>query len=289
MTTRHTDFEFLCALAVNGDLESAEYMQLKEHLEHCASCRECLCETRRLGAQLVLAQALKRPNKLPRGMRERFLTRAAGAGIPLSSCSSQGIGSPALGMVTALLMVLLLAAATLKAGPFKRFAAVTKVGNTTSAGSGANLKANSQEVVGSQASDAQTQPSRSKNSHHRGRVQRATPAVDLSALEVQQFHFALFAQDSPAIRYPTWTAVTMPQAVPSSNYPNRMPRLALDATSEVFRHIAPPLLAYGPTGVSGLRSNLDLGPPTGRSFRLLKVDFTADGYRRPQTPGDNSQ
>jgi hypothetical protein len=290
MTARHADFEFLCALATNGDLDSAGYTRLKEHIEHCASCRECFRDMHRLEAQLVLAQALSRPNeRLPRGMRERFLTRAARAGIPVSSCSSRGIGFPALGMVTALLIVLLLAAANLKTGPFKRFAAATDVAGTSSFVSAPVLKANLRETSDNQSLDTQARTRKAMALRRRVRLHSTMPAVNRFAVEGRQFHFSLFAQDSPTARYPLWTEVTVAQTVPSLNYPNHTPRLSLDASSEVFRHLAPSLLAYGPTGASGLRSNLDLGPPTGRSFRLIKVDSISNGYRWPQTPGDSSQ
>lgn len=289
MTKRHADFELLCALAASGDLDSAEHAELSEHLAYCASCRERLLEMRRLEAQLILAQALKGPTRpVPRGMRQRFLTRAIREGIPLNS-RPQGIGFHALGTVTALLMVLLLAAATLKAGPFRRAAAATEVVATPSVSPRPDLKATRQETVYGQLSDIQMQRPKIRMPPRRVPVHGTAPAVGLSAFESRQFHFTLLARNSAARGYPFSTAVQLPEIIPSLPYPNRMPRLTLDASSKVFRHIAPALLAYGATGAYSLPSNFDLDPPTGQSFRVLKVDFTTNGYRTMQIPGGGSQ
>ena len=116
MTTNHVDFEVLCALAASGDLTKAERARLSDHVQQCVLCYNRLFEMRQLGIQLFLAQALKTPTRrLPRGMQERFSARAISEGIPLSS-RSQGVGFSPLGLVTALLVVLLMVAATLRDG-----------------------------------------------------------------------------------------------------------------------------------------------------------------------------
>jgi len=281
--TAHADFELLCALAVSGDLSITERAALGHHLEVCTSCEKKLLEMRRLRAQLVFAQAMKGPSKrLPRGMRERFHSRAMREGIPLSS-GTQGVGASALGMVTALLMVLLLVAATLKAGPFRRFASRTEIARGTMVLRRPNLPARRQAT---NYVHAQIRIARPLVRTHRPAASIATAA---SAPAVRQFHFTLLAQNSAAIAYPFSTAAPLPDIVPSLSYPDRKPSLTLDVTSRVFRHIVPPLIAYGATEAYSIPSNFDLDPPTGQNFRVLKVDFTANGYRTTQFYGDGSQ
>ncbi len=92
MTTNHTYFEVMCALAASGQLTKTEHAELREHSEHCVLCRNRLVEMRQSGFQLFLARAFKTPSKrLPKGMQERFAARAISEGIPLSSRSA-GIG-----------------------------------------------------------------------------------------------------------------------------------------------------------------------------------------------------
>ena len=130
MTTNHVDFEVLCALAASGDLTKAERARLSDHVQQCVLCHNRLLEMRQLGIRLFLAQALKTPTRrLPRGMQERFSARAISEGIPLSS-RSQGVGFSALGLVTALLVVLLMVAATLRDGWFRRSVAEKDVADT---------------------------------------------------------------------------------------------------------------------------------------------------------------
>jgi hypothetical protein len=116
MTAGLGDFEVGCALAASGLLTSAELAELSEHAAHCVLCHDRLVEFRRAGMQLFLVQGLKNSGeRLPKGMQQRFVARAIREGIPLRSVSP-GVRFSALGSVTVLLVVLLLAVATLNNG-----------------------------------------------------------------------------------------------------------------------------------------------------------------------------
>jgi hypothetical protein len=275
MTIHHPEFEWLCARAANDDLDRVEHAQLRDHLDGCPSCRVYLLQMRRL-EMLLLVQTMKKPVKSPpAGLQERFLARAKQEGIPLTS---PRIGFPALGTAAALLIVLLLASAALKTGLFTRGPAETGTTAQETAQTDPNFKAIPRESAADHLSQIEAQPFTKKVSQRRVRVQ-SIPQVHWSALEGRRFHFTLFAQNSSTTAYSFLSAGSSPR-----NF--REPDLAFDPTSEVFRHIEPSLLASGPTGSYSLRSNLEIGAPTGRSFRLLKVDFTADGYGRLELPGD---
>jgi hypothetical protein len=277
MTTNHVDFEVLCALAASGDLTKAERARLSDHVQQCVLCHNRLSDMRQLGIQLFLAQALKSPTRrLPRGMQERFSARAISEGIPLSS-RSQGVGLNALGLVTALLVVLLMVAATLRDGPFRRSVAETDVADTRHVSQVLKQETISPEGV-------------SKHSR-RGRTrrggQRPSSAVlaDLSALQGRQFTFTPYSRSAGMRTYPLSTTVRLPEIVPSFVYQHRAPKLSLDVTSEVFRHIAPHLLAqceHGEFGLYSFRSRLDAAAPAAQSFPLLKVDFKANAFQPMQ-------
>jgi hypothetical protein len=125
MTASHSSFEVLCALEASGQLSDTESAYLRDHYEQCVLCQERLAVMRRVGMQLLLAQAAKTSRKrLPKGMKERFAARAAGEGIPLRSRSSKG-GFTALGVATVVLLLLSVIAITLRTKP----AIETKVAN----------------------------------------------------------------------------------------------------------------------------------------------------------------
>jgi hypothetical protein len=116
MTVDHGDFEVGCALAASGLLTRTELAELSDHAAHCVFCHDRLVEFRRAGMQLLLVPGLKNSSeRLPKGMRQRFVARAIREGIPLRS-PSQGVRFSALGSVTILLVALLLVVATLNNG-----------------------------------------------------------------------------------------------------------------------------------------------------------------------------
>jgi hypothetical protein len=114
----HGNFDVRCALVASGQFSRTEMAELSEHAAHCVLCHDRMVEFRQVGIQLFLVGALKNPGeRLPKGMRQRFVARAIREGIPLRSCS-QGVGFSALGSVTVLLLALLLVVATLNDGSF---------------------------------------------------------------------------------------------------------------------------------------------------------------------------
>ena len=278
MTTNHVDFEVLCALAASGDLSKAERARLSDHVQQCVLCHNRLLEMRQLGIQLFLAHALKTPTRrLPRGMQERFSARAISEGIPLSS-RSQGVGFSALSLVTALLVVLLMVAATLRDGPFRRSVAETDVADTPHASQVLKQETSSPEGV--------SKHSRRVRMRRGGHRPSSALFADLSALQSRQFTFTPYSRNAGMRAYPLSITVRLPEIVPSFADQHRAPKLSLDATSEVFRHIAPHLLAqceHGEFGLYSFRSRLDSAPPAAQSFPLLKVDFKANAFQPMQS------
>jgi hypothetical protein len=256
MKSLHADIELLCLGALRDDLDPAEQTGLCAHLEHCISCRTYLREMTHLEAGLALARECKNPSKLPNGMRERFVTRAAQEGIALHAPVSES-SYASLRFATVLLIVLLVAAATLQAGPFFRAA---QSGQTVAAPLPLP-KAKPQQVVNAR-------PLRIPQNPHRARVYSTPTGTRSVALEHRQFpftptllpagtHFFALSKEQPAV-----------------------PAFAFRANSETLLHFAP-LLAKGEEPMESR--------PSGPNFRLLKVDFTADGYRRMQIEGASAQ
>jgi hypothetical protein len=80
----HQHFEFLCALAVCGELSPSEEVELATHVSRCAGCSKRMAQFTHLTGQLALADLPRScSNPAPRGMRQRFLARAASEGIPV--------------------------------------------------------------------------------------------------------------------------------------------------------------------------------------------------------------
>jgi hypothetical protein len=286
MTTNHADFELLCVLASSGDLESAERAQLRAHLEECVSCRERLLEMRELSEHLVVAQARKGPSRrLPKGMKDRFVVRAVREGIPLSP-PRQEREFHALGTAAALLVVLLLVAATLRTGPFRTPGATTYVAEQPAISKWPEPEHKREIAPGSEATNSEVSHTQIRILRRHPHVHPVVSAASLPAIEGRQFRFDFFAQSSVSRGYRYSIPIRLPE--PGPEYPGRMPQLTLDATSEVFQHLAPRLLAYGPTNPGGVQPLAGFDPSRAQNFRLLKVDYT-DGYRTLQIPAGVSR
>jgi hypothetical protein len=84
MIDSHMTFETLCALASGGQLTEKELSDLQLHSDACAVCREQLHEMGQVAEGLFLSYALAESHqRIPKGMRERFIARANCEGIPL--------------------------------------------------------------------------------------------------------------------------------------------------------------------------------------------------------------
>ncbi len=119
MTANHGYFEFLCALAACDELTGPELVKLREHSLQCAFCTDRILEMIKVHTSLLLSHAFNhRKERLPEGMRERFIARAIKEGVPLKAPSTIGFGT--LGLASALFIVLLVTAAALKRGPLSR-------------------------------------------------------------------------------------------------------------------------------------------------------------------------
>lgn len=98
----HAQFEKLCALAASGQLTAAEAKALDAHLRECNDCRRFLSDAC-LVSDTVVSRLLPVPSvesKIPEGMRERFLARAAAeglrinAGAPIAAPPSFAVAEP---------------------------------------------------------------------------------------------------------------------------------------------------------------------------------------------------
>jgi hypothetical protein len=78
-------YEGQSALAAAGQLTDAERNDLEQHAATCPACRECMAEMAALSRELFMVQAARiKPSAARAGMQQRFLARAAAAGIPLN-------------------------------------------------------------------------------------------------------------------------------------------------------------------------------------------------------------
>jgi hypothetical protein len=93
----HAHFRELCALASSGQLPPSEADALNGHLVGCDECRSFLADAQRIGA-IVIPQVLQAPRgqmRVPSGMRERFLKRAAAEGLAMHAEASFASGDRA--------------------------------------------------------------------------------------------------------------------------------------------------------------------------------------------------
>jgi hypothetical protein len=84
----HRHYEELCALAATGQIDTGDEAGLQEHLSTCSECRAFLDDVVHVGMQgapvVAASQALRASVQPPLGIRERFLDRAAAAGLNVS-------------------------------------------------------------------------------------------------------------------------------------------------------------------------------------------------------------
>jgi hypothetical protein len=89
MIRDHKFYEMQSALAATGQLTDAELTELEQHATTCASCHECIADMAEMSREFFLMQAMRMKSKgTPAGMQERFLERAASAGISVSRSTS---------------------------------------------------------------------------------------------------------------------------------------------------------------------------------------------------------
>ena len=109
MIPGHEFYEMQSALAATGQLSDTELTELEQHAAECASCRECIAEMAEMSRELFLLQAQRVHAKgTPARMQERFLEKAASAGIPVSR-SSSAVLDPRLAGVIAIAALLAIA------------------------------------------------------------------------------------------------------------------------------------------------------------------------------------
>jgi hypothetical protein len=286
MITNHDDFEVLCAVAASGHLTGGERAELAEHVRHCVCCEKRLIEMRRLAIPLLLAQRVKAPSKqVRRGMQERFAERASREGIPLSP-RSQGVGFGPLSTVSALLVVLLLVAATLKDGTFRRSVLDTEVANTSDGAAIIHHRESSAAGVANDPLPVRERTSRAV--HHRFHPDHGVSpvaAAEPEALPGRQFTFTPYSRDTGMRAYPLSTTIRPPEVVPTLTFSYLAPGLTLDASSEVFTHGAPRLVAVSERGAMDtfhFRSNLALQRFPGSSDvykTTLKANFKDNAFQ----------
>jgi hypothetical protein len=272
MNRNHEDFEVMCALTMNGNLTRMEREELREHVENCVPCYTRLVEMRRVAIHLLLVQACKTPDKRPqKGMQERFAARAISEGIPLTP-RSQGIGFRALGLVTVLLVVLLLVTGTLGDDPYKSVLKNDMPSTTRMSASPPFENVSPEGVANDSPGKVRTGRALSRQLRlgaHRPSFDIATrpglAAIDPGLWQSRRFTFTPYSRNFGLRPHPLSTTLILPEVVPSFVSPRHVPELTLDATSEVFRHNAPHLLAEFERGV------FDPSTYKGNAFQIFHV------------------
>src|ERR1700704_2715292 len=81
----HKSYEELCALAATGQITGDAMQVLDQHVKGCPSCRTFLDDLVSLKAHVTPVVAGSRTQSCapPEGIRDRFLQRAASAGLEL--------------------------------------------------------------------------------------------------------------------------------------------------------------------------------------------------------------
>jgi len=82
--SEHQQFEIMCALAVVGQLNHAELVELRGHIEDCIPCQSRISDFAQVSAQALTLSGERCSNRRPPArMTARFVTRARSEGIPL--------------------------------------------------------------------------------------------------------------------------------------------------------------------------------------------------------------
>jgi len=106
---QHEDYEILCALAATGQISRPELEDLRRHCDTCPTCGDRLFEWIEVHEELLLNTEPQLKNlRVPSGMQDRFITRAASEGLPLTKISPVLLKqSPLFGASVAAMTVLL--------------------------------------------------------------------------------------------------------------------------------------------------------------------------------------
>jgi predicted anti-sigma-YlaC factor YlaD len=81
----HKYFEMQAALSATGHLTGSELLELEQHVSQCPSCRIYMLDMAAMSRELFLMQDDRWRSKTPPGMHDRFLQKAAAAGIAFRS------------------------------------------------------------------------------------------------------------------------------------------------------------------------------------------------------------
>jgi len=110
MLVGHEFYEMQSALAATGQLSDTELTELEQHAAECASCRTCIAEMAEASRELFLLKGQRVHAKgTPARMQERFIERAARAGIPIGRSASAAF-DPRLAGVIAIAALLAISA-----------------------------------------------------------------------------------------------------------------------------------------------------------------------------------
>jgi hypothetical protein len=92
----HKSYEELCALAATGQITGEAMKVLDQHVKECSSCRAFLEDLVPLKAHVtpVVAGSRTQSHIPPEGIRERFLQKAAAAGLELNPGLPMNVAEP---------------------------------------------------------------------------------------------------------------------------------------------------------------------------------------------------
>jgi hypothetical protein len=278
MISNHKYFESLCAFAISDELTGPELAELHQHCLDCVSCRNRIHEMTKVDACMFLSHAFTvRNRRLPKGMRERFITRAVKEGVPLNPPSTAGLGN--LGLASALFVVLLITAAAIRTGPFSR--PVVDVGHSHEAQPASPIHVASLTPPGSTMSLPQEKRDRGRGARSRSVLVRwpnrspVSPATRSGGLpgHLEAFQNRYF----PAVfSTPHYTLATMPSELGRlSSWPDTPSRFKLAVPQPLIRESALRLLAESEPGTpeSMIPSQFRFATPGAQGFHpALYVD-----------------
>jgi hypothetical protein len=130
MKTHHRRFEIQCVLGLCGQLSEAQLERLREHAMNCCECRESMDSATLLNTNLLVAGLRGRQrHQPPKGMLDRFIARANGAGIPVKPSSSMSSSAIVFAIPAAVCLILILAFFTWRAESWRSNTLVAGVGS----------------------------------------------------------------------------------------------------------------------------------------------------------------